>query len=81
MDPPYYETEGYGADFGLDQYQAMADFMRRCEGWVMVSINDRPVIREVFAGFRFEHLATNYTTNYRRTSRPEQASELAILNW
>ncbi|WP_425929750.1 DNA adenine methylase [Pseudomonas sp. NyZ201] len=81
MDPPYLETEGYGADFGLDQYQAMADFMRRCDGKVMLSINDHPVIREVFAGFRLEHLATSYTTTNQRTAAAKKAAELVIMNW
>jgi DNA adenine methylase len=39
MDPPYWQTTGYGVDFPFENYERMADFMRRCKGRVMVSIN------------------------------------------
>src|SRR5438445_8219388 len=50
LDPPYWQTEGYGVGFGFAQYQQMAEFMRACKGKVMVSINDQPDIRAVFDG-------------------------------
>ena len=49
-DPPYWQTEGYGVDFGFEQYEQMADFMRTCKGKVMVSINDHPDIRRAYDG-------------------------------
>lgn len=48
MDPPYWQTAGYG--FPFDEYERMADFMRRCRARVMVSVNDHPDIRRVFGG-------------------------------
>ena len=44
---PYWQTAGYGVDFSFDNYERMAEFMRRCEGKVMVSINDHQDIRLV----------------------------------
>ena len=41
-------------DFPFENYERMADFMRRCKGKVMVRINDHPGIRRVFEGFYFE---------------------------
>lgn len=81
MDPPYWQTAGYGTDFGLDQYLAMADFMRRAEGKVMVSINDHPDIREVFAGYRMERLEIRYSTTNQRTQSAKKTGELVIMNW
>lgn len=46
---PYWETEGYGVNFGFDQYVQTAEIMRTCK--VMVNINDHPDIRRVFDGF------------------------------
>lgn len=51
MDPPYWQTEGYGVDFPFENYEQMAQFMRRCKGKVMISLNDHPDIRRVFKGF------------------------------
>lgn len=50
MDPPYWQTAGYGVDFPFENYERMAEFMRRCKGKVMVSINDHADIRRVFEG-------------------------------
>lgn len=81
MDPPYWQTAGYGMDFAFENYERMADFMRRCKGKVMVSINDHPDIRRVFEGFHFETLGIRYTTANQRQGKTEVSSELVIMNW
>lgn len=81
MDPPYWQTAGYGVGFEFDQYLAMADFMRRCKGRVMVSINDHPDIRRAFEGFPFETLDIRYTTGNQRTGQAGVSGELVIMNW
>lgn len=52
-DPPYWQTEGYGVPFEYEQYQKMAEFMKRCKGKVMVSLNDHPDIRLAFEGLTY----------------------------
>ena len=59
----------------------MADFMRRCKGRVMVSINDHPDVRRVFEGFHFETLDIRYTTTNQRQGKAEVSAELVIMNW
>ena len=81
MDPPYWKTAGYGVDFGFENYEQMAEFMRRCKGRVMVSINDHPDIRRVFFGFHYEALDIRYTTTNQRNIQPELSRELVIMNW
>ncbi|MEG7202738.1 DNA adenine methylase [Pseudomonas aeruginosa] len=81
MDPPYWQTEGYGVDFPFAEYERMADFMRRCKGKVMVSINDHPDIRRVFAGFHMEHLDIRYSNTNQRQGTAEVTGELVIMNW
>jgi DNA adenine methylase len=51
LDPPYWETEGYGVDFPWSEYEAMAGMLRRLQGKAMISINDHPTIRACFEGF------------------------------
>ena len=81
MDPPYWQTEGYGVDFPFEQYEQMADFMRRCKGKVMVSINDHPDIRRAFSGFHMERLDIRYSTANQRVGKAEVTGELVITSW
>ena len=81
MDPPYWQTAGYGVDFPFENYERMADFMRRCKGKVMVSINDHPDIRRVFEGIHFETTEIRYTTANQRQRKAEVTGELIVMNW
>lgn len=79
-DPPYWQTEGYGVDFGFEQYEQLAEFMRSCKGKVMVSINDHPDIRRVFECFWMEGLDIKYSTGNAHGA-PKTSKELVICNW
>lgn len=79
MDPPYWETEGYGVQFGWEQYEAMARLLRGLRGKAIVSINDHPAIREVFAGLHMESLDINYTVG--GGARQAERKELVIWSW
>lgn len=81
MDPPYWQTEGYGSPFSLDQYRALAATMRSIRGRALLTINDHPAMREVFAGFRTRRLITRYTIGRAGASRAKPRSELAIMSW
>jgi DNA adenine methylase len=81
MDPPYWQTAGYGVDFSFENYERMAEFMRRCKGKVMVSINDHPDIRRVFDGFHFEAVDIRYSTTNQRQGSAAVSGELIIMNW
>ncbi|MFC5399723.1 DNA adenine methylase [Undibacterium jejuense] len=79
-DPPYWGTEGYGVDFGLEQYAIMAEFARTIKGKMVISVNDIPAMREVFAGLNMESVTINYTIGGSTKSK-EKAGELIIRNW
>ncbi|PRC90971.1 DNA adenine methylase [Solimicrobium silvestre] len=80
LDPPYWQTEGYGVEFGFEQYELMAEFMRNCKGRVMVSINDHPDIRRVFEGFTMMGLDIKYSMGSVH-GQPSTSKELVIANW
>jgi len=63
LDPPYWGGEGdYGADmFSRDQFAAMAGQLASIKGRFVLSLNDRPEVREVFAGFDIAAAATTYS--------------------
>lgn len=79
LDPPYWETAGYGTEFGFDEYVQMANVMRSMSGKAVLSINDHPDIREAFRGFEFSEVGIRYTVG-GAGNRP-QRSELIIRNW
>lgn len=79
MDPPYWETAGYGVDFGFEQYEAMARTLRTIKGRALVSINDHPQIRQAFDGLHMETLDINYTVGGGDKAVPRR--ELIIWSW
>ena len=63
LDPPYWDGEGdYGAGvFGREDFAGMADVLRGLKGTFVLSINDRPEVRDLFAGFVMEAVEANYS--------------------
>lgn len=79
MDPPYWETEGYGVPFPFSEYEEMASVMRTCKSKIMVSINDHPAIREVFKEFHILVLDIKYSV--ANVQEQKTSGELVITNW
>lgn len=79
MDPPYWETEGYGVAFGLDQYEKMAEKLRNLKGKAIVSLNDHPDIRRIFAGFQIDTVPIRY--NVAGGGKAVDRQEVVIYSW
>lgn len=79
-DPPYWQTQGYGVDFGLDQYEQLAAWMRAARGKVMLTVNDHPDMVRVFKGLRTSKAAIRYSMG-NRTGSPRRSSELIVRSW
>jgi DNA adenine methylase len=79
LDPPYWETAGYGVEFGIEQYEHMASLMRSMKGKAILSINDHPDIRRIFAGFQLEEAKIDYTVG--GGGRAAARTELIIYSW
>ena len=80
LDPPYWGSEtDYGQDvFARADFQALADQLRGIRGRFLLSINDTPGVREVFAEFRMLEFDTTYTVAKGAASK---AAELVIANF
>lgn len=76
LDPPYWQTEGYGVDFEFDQYERLAESMATMKGTAVLTVNDHPDMRQVFARFEIERVGIRYTLGGRGASK--QAGELII---
>lgn len=79
LDPPYWETQGYGVPFPFGEYELMAETMRSLKGRAMLSINDHPQIRECFAGLHTETLDISYTIGGMH--RAADRRELVVWSW
>ncbi|MES9873173.1 MAG: DNA adenine methylase [Candidatus Sedimenticola sp. 6PFRAG7] len=77
LDPPYWETEGYGVEFGFEHYEVMSQLAREVEGALIISINDHPDIRQLFKGLHMKQVGISYTVGGGGGS---EASELIIWN-
>ncbi len=71
IDPPYW---GHEADYGKglfarEDFAAMATILRGLKGRFILSLNDRPEVRKLFAGFRMEEVETRYSANIKSTRR------------
>lgn len=77
MDPPYWDTEGYGVEFGLEQYDEMAELAKTIQGSMVISVNDHPEMRRAFADLHMETLGITYTVGGGDGS---EAQELLIWN-
>lgn len=78
LDPPYWGCEDdYGADvFGRDDFELLAQQLEAISGRFILSINDKPEIREIFAAFRIEEVSLNYRVGGKVTP----ARELIVSN-
>lgn len=78
LDPPYWQTEGYGVDFGWAEYETLADRLGRLKGKGIVSLNDHPDIRRCFRGFRMKSTDIQYTVG---GGKGIKSREVLIFNW
>jgi len=78
LDPPYWGSEGdYGkALFGRQDFQRLAGILTALKGRFLMSINDVPEIRTLFAWARIEEVTTTYTIAGKGAAQP--AAELLI---
>ena len=80
LDPPYWNCENdYGKDmFAKADFERLATTLRGIKGKFILSINDTPEIRKIFAGFKMEQITVAYTISKNNGHR---AGELIISNY
>ncbi|MFI5443672.1 DNA adenine methylase [Polaromonas sp. UC242_47] len=80
LDPPYWGTQGYGVEFGLEHYDQMAALMGTMKGKAVVSVNDIPEMRQAFKGHTMKRITVNYTVGASGKGR-DAKGELVISNF
>jgi len=79
LDPPYWGCENdYGKSmFNREQFALMAERLSQIKGRFILSINDRPQIRDLFSNFHFMEANLTYSVNHKEST---PAKELIITN-
>jgi len=78
-DPPYWGTEGYGVEFGLENYARMAALARSIKGKMIISVNDISEMRQAFSGLTMQSESIRY--NLQTTGKASSKRELIICNF
>lgn len=79
LDPPYWGCEDYygKALFAREDFARLAEQLRLIQGRFILSLNDVPEVRALFAGFEIQSVTARYSCGIERTL----ASELLIMNF
>ena len=72
LDPPYWQTEGYGSPFAFEQYEQLAERMAALRGAAVLTINDHPDMRRLFDRFEGQTVGISYTIGGTRAPRRER---------
>lgn len=76
LDPPYWGTEGYyGPHFSEADFEALRGALEASQASWILSINDVPEIRAIFAGCKMEEVSLHYGLGGGQTA----AKELIIM--
>lgn len=83
LDPPYWGCEGdYGPGlFERADFERMADVLAGIQGRFLLSINDRPEVRAIFAAFRLAEVSTTYGVAASAEAKGTPRPELLISNF
>lgn len=79
LDPPYWGTQGYGIEFGIKEYEQMAELARTINGKMIISVNAHPKMKRVFRGLRQKTVGINYTVGGNKKGKNKK--ELIIRSW
>lgn len=79
MDPPYWQTAGYGGDFPWAEYEQLASTLANIKGKAILTLNDHPDIRNLFSRFNPQTVPIRYTVG--GGNRGSQTKELIICSW
>jgi DNA adenine methylase len=79
MGPSVLGDGGYGVEFDISSYQALAVSLGSIKGRAILSVNDHPTMRSVFGAFQYEIARIDYIVSGpdKRVSR----HELIVYSW
>lgn len=79
IDPPYIETTGYAVPFPSARYAELASTLLALKGKFILTLNDHPEARRIFARFNLAETSTLYSVGGGR--KQKKVGELLIRNF
>jgi DNA adenine methylase len=83
VDPPYWSTAGYAIKWGEADFIRLRKALDKVQGRFLLSLNDHPEVRKLFAGFRIRSVSTSYSAangRVRGGGRAQGRAEVIIDN-
>ncbi len=78
LDPPYYDIRLYQHNLEHDDFVRMAGYLKEVKGKFLLSLNDRPEVREIFSAFDIMPVTVSYSLNRKAGMHN---TELLIKNY
>ena len=78
LDPPYFGLELYRFNFTEGDFKKLAERLSGIKGKFVLSLNDLPVVRELFRNFRIRSIEFHYTAQQKAGKRYK---EVLITNF
>lgn len=79
-DPPYFETTGYGSEFGEKEHLLLQQQLASIKGKFLLTINDHEKVREWYKGFNINKVEVMYSVS-REVKGRKGYKELIITNY
>ncbi|WP_042678535.1 DNA adenine methylase [Anaerosalibacter massiliensis] len=79
-DPPYFETAGYGFEFGEKEHLLLRDKLKNIKGKFLLTINDHEKTRGWYKDFNFRNVEVGYSVSNGNSGR-RKYKELIITNY
>ena len=75
IDPPYWNADFYAVSFKEDDFKRLCDTLRKIEGKFILSLNDTPEIREIFAEFNIDSIETKYSLGNSKVAKQTRGTD------
>lgn len=79
-DPPYFETDGYEAEFGEKEHLMLKDKLENMKGKFILTLNDHEKVREWYKDFNIKEAEVMYSVS-RESKARKMYKELIITNY
>ena len=80
-DPPYWQAADYGRPFTWQDHQRLEQCLREIKGKFMLTINDHPDIRKLYAGLPLMVVKVQYSISRDKSATARERNELIITNY
>jgi len=81
LDPPYYGIKGYRLNFESPDFDALAAALEGLKGSFLMSLNDHPEVRRIFAKFQINRVSLRYSCMRPAADRAKERGEVLIRNY